>query len=167
MNAVDAGDGDYGIRTLRAKLDADPKDLKSRLELAGRYRDLGFPEVAIEHCRLACERAPDSEEAHLALAKLLRGQGRSDEAARMLGEFAAKRENGAQVWAWLGLLRDDAGDWKSGEEAHRKALALAPDRDDLHNNLGYCLLRQGQEEEAAAEFGAALRLNKNSVVARE
>lgn len=166
INAVDSGDGDYQIRSLRALVDADPRDLKSRLELAGRYRRLGFPEVAIEHVRLACERAPDSEEAHIALAKMLRDEGRSREGARLLGEFAGGHESGARVWAWIGLLRDDSGDWKAGEDAHRKALVLAPDHDDLHNNLGYCLLRQGRKAEAEVEFRAALRLNGASVVAR-
>jgi tetratricopeptide (TPR) repeat protein len=166
VNAVDAGDGDYETKALRARVDANPLDLTARLELAKRYRKLGFPEIAIEHVRLACERAPESEEAHIALAKMLRDAGRPADGAVALGEFTAKRAASAQVWAWLGLLRDDAGDWKAGETAHRKALALAPDHDDLHNNLGYCLLKQGREREAAEEFRAALRLNPHSVVAR-
>lgn len=166
INAVDAGDGDYQVRILRAMVDADPRDLKARLELAARYQQLGFPEVALEHCRLACERAPESEEAQVALARMLRDQNRAAEGARTLSDFAARHESGAQVWAWIGLLRDDAGDWKSGEAAHRKALALAPERDDLHNNLGYCLLREGRKTEAIAEFEAALRVNAHSAIAQ-
>src|SRR5271157_1425770 len=79
MNAVDAGDGDYGAKVLRAKLDANPQDLNARLELARYYQRAGFPEIAIEHCRLACERAPESAEAHLALAKMLRTDGKTAE----------------------------------------------------------------------------------------
>jgi Flp pilus assembly protein TadD len=63
------------------------------------------------------------------------------------------------------LISDEAGDWKAGEAAHRKALALAPGREDLHNNLGYCLLLQNKKKEAAEEFRAALRINSTSVVA--
>ncbi len=166
VNAVDAGDGDYDLRQLRAKLDANPGDLQARFALAHRYEALGFHEVAIEHGRLAIERVPESEEAHVELAKLLWRAERSGEAAKSLGEFGKTRELGATGWAWLGLVRDDSGDWKGGEAAYRKALAIAPDRDDLHNNLGYCLLRQGKRKEAEAEFRSAVQLNPQSVVAR-
>ena len=159
-------DGDFALTTLRARLDADPRDLTARLALADRYVQLGFPEVAIEHGRLACERAPDSDEAHIALAKMLRAESRTAEAGKMLATYTvANPSAGASVWAWLGMVRDDREDWKSGEEAHRKALALAPDRDELHNNLGYCLLRQGKNAEAATEFRVALRLHPHSVIA--
>jgi len=166
INAVDAGDGDYEVKLLRARLDADPRDLKTRLELAHRYQSLGFPEVAIEHCRLACERAPESDEAHIALAKMLRDDGRTSEGAKVLTDYTARRPDAsAAVWAWLGLIDDAAGAGKAGEAAHRKALALAPSRDDFHNNLGYCLLLQNKKKEAAEEFRAALKLNPASVVA--
>ena len=169
-NAADAGDGDYEARTLRAKLDANPTDLATRLELARHYQQAGFPEVAIEHCRLACERAPESAEAHIALARMLRENHRGAEALAELKNFSAARPDSAPgavtVWAWLGLLSDDAGDWKSGEAAYRRAVALAPARDDLRNNLGYCLLKQGRSADAAAEFREALRLNSSSVIAR-
>jgi Flp pilus assembly protein TadD len=46
-------------------------------------------------------------------------------------------------------------------------VALAPGRDDLHNNLGYCLLKQGKRDEAAVEFRAALKINTQSVTARD
>jgi Flp pilus assembly protein TadD len=166
LNAADAGDGDYALRVLRARLDANPRDLAARLELAERYRQLGFTEVALEHGRLACERAPDSDEAHTALAKMLRDAARAPEAAHGLEVYAASHSGaGASVWAWLGLLRDDTGDWKAGETAHRKALALDPKRDEFHNNLGYCLLRQGRRDEAAGEFRIALQLRPQSAIA--
>jgi len=166
LNAIDAGDGDYELNTLRARLDANPANLEVRLELARRYQKLGFPEVAVEHGRLACERAPLSDDAHIALARILRESARPAEAAAMLTAYTSTNPAaGSGVWAWLGLLRDDTEDWKGGEAAHRKALALDSERDDLHNNLGYCLLRQGRAGEAAAEFRAALRLHPHSVIA--
>src|SRR5438309_2073572 len=48
VNAIDAGDGDYEAKVLRARLNADPQDLSARLELARHYWKAGFPEVAIE-----------------------------------------------------------------------------------------------------------------------
>jgi Flp pilus assembly protein TadD len=166
INAIDAGDGDFEAKQLRTKLDANPLDLDTRIALARRYQALGFPEVAVEHLRLACERAPDSDAAHIALAKVFRDDKRPAEGAQALIDYTkAKPSAGASVWAWLGLLHDDAGQYKAGEAAHRKALALAPNRDDLHNNLGYCLLLQKKKKEAAEEFRAALRINPASVTA--
>jgi Flp pilus assembly protein TadD len=43
---------------------------------------------------------------------------------------------------------------------------MAPSRDSLHNNLGYNLLMQKKNAEAAAEFREALRLNPASQIAR-
>jgi Flp pilus assembly protein TadD len=167
VNAVDAGDGDYEAGALRAKVEANPADLNARLELARHYQRAGYPEIAIEHCRLACERAPESAEAHVALARMLREDRRPGEGAKVLEKFAAMHEKSVQAWAWLGLLEDEAGDWKAGEAAHRKAVALEPGRDDLRNNLGYCLLRQGRNEDAAAEFREAMRINPQSLIARD
>lgn len=166
VNAQNGGDGDYQLQTLRARLDANTGDITARLEIAERYQTLGFTEIALDHARLLIEKAPDSEDARIALARFLRDGDRSTEAERGLTTFAEKHDASARLWAWVGLLRDDLGRWKDGETAHRKALALAPDHDDLHNNLGYCLLQQGRRDEAAAEFNAALRLNPHSVIAR-
>lgn len=165
-NAADAGEGDLEARQLRAKLDANPADTATRLQLADHYAKAGFPDIAVEHCRLACERAPESVDAHLALAKLLRQQEQAEEGATVLRRFAAAHGDDVEVEAWLGLLEDETGNWVAGEAAHRKAIALAPNRDDLHNNLGYCLLEQGRNADAAAEFRAALQLNPQSAVAR-
>lgn len=165
-NAADLGDGDLEGKQLRAKLDANPADTAARLELAKHYQKRGFRDIAIEHCRLAVERDPQSVEAHIALARLLRDDNRAAEGAELLAKFEPSHADNVEIEAWLGLLLDEAGDWKAGEKAHRRAVALAPDRDDLHNNLGFCLLEQGKKKEAAEEFRAALKINSNSVVAR-
>jgi len=167
VNALDEGDGDFELKTLRARLDANPGDLSIRLQLAQRYLKLGFPEVAVEHCRLACERTPDSDDAHIALAKMLRDADRTEEATKELAAYTAKHPSASyKVWAWMGLLQDAGGHFGQGETAHRRALALEPGRDDLHNNLGYCLLRQGKKKEAIEEFRAALKIDPDSVTAR-
>ena len=166
QNAVDAGDGDYQAKRLRARVDANPLDVTARLELARHYQRAGFPEIAIEHGKLACERVPESEAAHIGLAQLLNENGRSAEALSGLENYATGHEAGVDVLIWLGLLRDESGNLIGAEAAHRKALALGPDRDDLHNNLGFSLLHLGRRNEAAAEFRTALTLNPRSVTAR-
>ncbi|HTM50240.1 MAG TPA: tetratricopeptide repeat protein [Bryobacteraceae bacterium] len=165
--AVDAGEGDYVVRSLRRKMAAEPGNLAVRLELIGSYTRAGYPELALEHCRLAVERFPESAEVQLSLAKLLRTLKMPKEAAAGLGAFLETHPQQSPAYdSWLGILRDELGDWKAGETSHRAALALAPALDYLHNNLGYNLLMQKRPSEAAFEFRQALKLKPDSETAR-
>jgi Flp pilus assembly protein TadD len=166
-NAVDAGDGDYQLRVLREKVAAEPDNIPVRLELAKAYRERGYHEVALEISRLAVARFPQSGEAQLAMVRDLRDVNRRPEAISGLESFLkAHPESGAEYYSWLGILRDESDLWQLGEPAHRKAIELAPAADYLHNNLGYNLLMQKKNEEAAGEFQEALKLNPGSQMAR-
>ena len=166
-NAVDAGEGDYLARALRRKMAAEPDNVAPRLELIKHFTSAGHLELALEHCRVAATRFPDSAEVRLALAKALRSMNMTREAAEGLGGFLTAHPQASPAYdSWLGILRDEAGDWTGGEGAHRAALALNGDLDYLHNNLGYNLLRQGRSSEAAFEFRQALKLRPDSEVAR-
>ncbi len=162
-NAADAGDGDYLLKTLRQRVASEPDNIAIRLELAKAYRERGYPDVALEICRLAVSRFPESVAAQLALVRTLHDMKRPSEAIATL-ETTPRQT--ADYYSWLGILRDQTGAWDAGEQAHRKALAIAPGQDTLHNNLGYNLLMQKKSEEAAAEFREALRLNPASELAR-
>ncbi len=167
VNAIDAGEGDLALAALRRRVALDPENLRARLELMRRYREAGFPDLAIEHGRVAAERFPDSAEVQVELARSLRAMGMTAEAAAGLEAFfRAHPRASAEVPAWLGILRDELGQWEQGEAAHRAALALAPDRDYLYNNLGYNLLRQGRIHQARQMLERALSLNPDSRVAR-
>jgi Flp pilus assembly protein TadD len=123
--------------------------------------------VALEICRLAAARFPESGEAQLALVRALRDMDRRTEAIDGLTAFLKTHpQTGPEYFSWLGILRDESGLWPLGEPAHRKALELAPSLDYLHNNLGYNLLMQKKYAEAAGEFREALKLNRSSPVAR-
>jgi Flp pilus assembly protein TadD len=166
-NAVDAGDGDYQLRVLRERVAAEPDDVPVRLDLAKAYRDRGYHEVALEISRLAVARFPQSGEAHLALIRDLRDVNRRPEAIVTLEAFLkAHPESAAEYYSWLGILRDESNLWPLGEPAHRKAIELAAAADYLHNNLGYNLLMQKKNDEAAQEFEEALKLNPGSQMAR-
>jgi Flp pilus assembly protein TadD len=167
LNAIDAGDGDYEIRSLRAEMTANPADLKPRLALARRYTDLGYPELAVEHGRLAAERFPNSPEAQEMLARSLRRMQLHKEAAAGIESYVASaRPVSPQLYSWLGIIRDEMRQHDAAEQAHRKAVELNPASDSLHNNLGYNLFLQNRKEDAAAEFRAALKLNEQSEIAR-
>jgi len=162
-NASDAGDGDYVLKGLRQRVAAEPDNIAIRVELAKAYRDRGYPDMAVELCRLTVERFPQSAEAQLALVRSLFEMKRPAEA---IAALEAHPRDTSEYHSWLGLLRDSTGAWTAGEPSHRKAIELAPAQDGLHNNLGYNLLMQKKGEDAAAEFREALRLNPASQVAR-
>jgi tetratricopeptide (TPR) repeat protein len=166
-NAVDAGDGDYPLRVLRGKVAAEPDNVAARVDLANAYGERGYHEVALEISRLAVVRFPESGEAQLSLVRDLRAVNRRAEAIAALESFLkAHPASGAKFYSWLGILRDESGLWPLGEPAHRKAVELASGSDSLHNNLGYNLLMQKKNEEAAREFEEALKLNPASAIAR-
>jgi tetratricopeptide (TPR) repeat protein len=166
-NAIDAGDGDVTLRKLREKVAAEPENVPARLELAQAYRDRGYHEIALEISRLAVARFPDSGPAQLSLARDLRAVHQRAEAISSLENFLKTHpQTTAEYYSWLGILRDESGLWALGEPSHRKAIEIAATVDYLHNNLGYNLLMQKKNEEAAAEFREALRLNPGSDLAR-
>jgi Flp pilus assembly protein TadD len=166
-NARDAGDGDYQLRILRERVAAEPDSIPARLELAKAYQQRGYPDIALEMCRLSAARFPASGEVELALVSALRDLNQRPEAIASLNGFLQTHPQTAPAFAsWIGILYDETGQWTSGEPEHRKALQLAPGQDYLHNNLGYNLLMQKKADEAAVEFREALRLNPASEVAR-
>jgi len=166
-NAKDAGDGDYQLRALRDRAAAEAESVPVRLELANAYRERGYPDVALEICRLAASRFPESGEAQLGLAEALRAMNRREEAGAGLEAFLkAHPQAGPEYHSWLGILRDESGQWDAAEAAHRRALELKPDAAYLHNNLGYNLLMQKKDAAAAGEFREALKLDPQSLVAR-
>jgi tetratricopeptide (TPR) repeat protein len=166
-NARDAGDGDYQLRILRERVAAEPDSIPARLELGKAYQQRGYPDIALEMCRLTAARFPGSGEVQLALVSALRDLNQRPEAIAALTSFLQTHPQTAPAYAsWIGILLDETGQWASGEPEHRKALQLAPGQDYLHNNLGYNLLMQKKVDEAAVEFREALRLNPASDVAR-
>jgi Flp pilus assembly protein TadD len=165
-NAADAGDGDLETRLLRRQVAAAPENLEARLKLASRYETTGFPEIAVEHYRLAAERFPDREEPVVNLARLLRRLELQGEAGQVLDRYLLGHPS-AQAFAWAGIIRDELGKLEAGERAHRLAIGRSPDPASyLHNNLGQNLLLQGRSAEAAAEFRRALDLDPRSGIAR-
>ncbi len=168
LNAADAGEGDAVANQLRGQMASEPSDVSLRLALAAHYAKIGLPELQLELLRVAVERFPASREARLTLAEALRAAGQPRQAIESLRDFAQGYPASADAVLLnrLGVCYDEAGDWKSGEQAYRRALDLSPRLDYLHNNLGYNLLEQQRLAEAVTEFHRALRINPDSMVAR-
>ncbi len=167
LNAVDAGEGNPRVKALRERMAAEPKNVKLRIELSAEYGKSGYPEMELDHLRLAVERFPASQAALVALSRTLVRAKQPAEAERRLNEYMAKwAKPSVNVLSWAAIVRDEMGKWKDGEKFHRQALERGSGRDTLHNNLGYNLMMQGRKSEAAEEFRRALDLNPSSETAR-
>lgn len=167
LNAVDAGDGDVRLREWRRALTSDPGNLEARLALARYYHQIGFPEIGLEHLRLAAARFPDSADVTVQLARALHAAGGTPEAIGVLEGFEAGHPGASWiVVSWLALLHDASGAYDAGEVRHREAVTRHPDSGVLYNNLGYNLLLQRKYAEAVVPLRRALELERGSAVAR-
>jgi Flp pilus assembly protein TadD len=166
QNAADAGDGDLEARALRQRLAANAQDLDARMSLALRYSQRGFPDLALEHYRFAAVQFPDSIPVTLALGKMLRQMGQTEQALAAVQAGLARHPGGNwELFSLEGILEDDRREFQAAEQAHRAALALNPKQATLYNNLGYNLLLQGKPEAAAAEFHRSLEMDPRSQIA--
>jgi len=166
-NAIDAGDGDYQLKTLRERAAAEPENADVRVELIRAYRDRSYPDIALEMARLAAARFPQNEAIQLELVRSLRDMNQRNEAISLLDGYLKSHPGaGAAAFSWLGILYDESGQWAMGEPEDRKAVELSPTTAYLHNNLGYNLLMQKKNADAAAEFREAMRLDPSSQLAR-
>ena len=162
-NAIDAGDGDLQVRQWQRQMALQPENLMARLELARHFERLEMPDLALEHYRLALAHHPDADAARLGAARNLRRLNLPAEAEKTL---AAAPGKSAALLTMRGILLDEMEQYGEAEAVHRAALALNPQDDALHNNLGYNLFLQGQTAAALVEFRAALALRPGSEVAR-
>lgn len=166
--AVDAGDGDLQIAALRKTVGTDPKNLAARKQLAAKYAAAGFPELALDHYRIAAAQFPEDPALRIEVAKQLRVLDMPGEGARLLDVFLAGRASApAEVHAWAGILHDESGELAVGETEHRRAIERSSEpREYLHNNLGYNLMLQGRSGDAQREFRRALEIAPRSEIAR-
>jgi Tfp pilus assembly protein PilF len=80
------------------------------------------------------------------------------EALKLLTETVEKYPHVDQVWAALGVAKENLKDFSGAEEAYHKSIALAPDRADHRSEFGDFLRARQRYREAAAVFREALEL---------
>ena len=67
-------------------------------------------------------------------------------------------EKGVEIFVAEGNELLNKRDFAAAEEKYRQAVALSPEQEDLHYNLGIALARQGKVEEAKKHYEKALQL---------
>lgn len=112
----------------------------------------------IEVARLAERFAPDDPQTHFTVGVFARNEFSQDqlqETAREFERATALSPYDYRLWMELGRAREQAGDAAGGEQALRRARALAPNYVMPRWYLGNLLLRAGRDTEAFKELRAA------------
>jgi Flp pilus assembly protein TadD len=88
--------------------------------------------------------------------------GKLDQAAPLLERATAFPQASWRAWNWRGVAADFHRDWTTADLAYERAEALAPERAEILNNLGWSLLARGRWIEAAQKLERAAALDPRS-----
>lgn len=122
--------------------------------IAMTYQAAGQSDAALTAARAAVAAAPDSREAAVTLAELLRATDKFDDAVAVLDRMIAK-PSAAEDWRLLflrGATQADAGRQAQSERDVAAALAIAPDQPELLNYLGYMWIDRNENLPKALEM---------------
>ncbi|MDN7852700.1 O-linked N-acetylglucosamine transferase family protein [Burkholderia seminalis] len=152
----DKGEADAAARAYEKALALDPAYAEACFNLGNVCGAQHRHDDAIAHYRRAIALQPGLHAAHHALGMLLLERGELDAA---IASLACAAESG-DVDRLFGLAAalDHAGDLDGAVASLRRALAVAPDRAELHHHLAQTLVRQGKRREALDSCRVALSL---------
>ncbi len=165
-NAVNMGDGDLEVQALRKRLLDNPGETAVRRRLAAKFEASGYPDLALEHLRIAFELAPADLSLGLDLANALHDQRLSTQANQILAASLKASKPTAAQWSRAAILTDSLASLPEGEALHRKALSLDANNFNFSNNLAYNLIRQNRASEAEQILREILRAKPTHELAR-
>ena len=126
-----------------------------QIAMARTLEEGGKPNEAAVVYAQALKKDPRRADACLHLAILCDRQGKVEEAASWYKQAHNLAPGDPDVHASQGYGLYLRREWQAAEKHLRQALALCPDHQRAHNNLGLVLARCGRKEEALAEFRLA------------
>ncbi|MFI4933761.1 MAG: tetratricopeptide repeat protein [Caulobacterales bacterium] len=118
----------------------------ARSKLAWSYENADDHDTALKLAQATAAAAPESRDAAVTLADLLRANDRYEESAAVLDKLID--QPGATPEWRLYFMRasayEEAGEWPKAEADLQAALKLSPDEPDLLNFLGYSWIDRGE-----------------------
>ncbi|AXF22139.1 glycosyltransferase [Burkholderia pyrrocinia] len=152
----DKGEPDAAARAYEKALVLDPAYAEACFNLGNVCGAQRRHDDAIAHYRSAIALQPSLHAAHHALGVLLLERGELDAAVASLARAAESGE--VDRLFSLAAALDRAGDLDGTVASLRRALAVAPDRAELHHHLAQTLVRQGKRREALDSCRISLSL---------
>ena len=139
--------------------------IAARGRLAWSYENNGDTATALRLARETVVRSPDSTQAAVTLADILRASDRFEDSAKVLDSLIAAQGERPE-WRLLymrAIAYDGADQWPKAEQDLIAALKLRPDEPQLLNFLGFNWVDRGQHlEEAVAMLKRAVDANPQS-----
>lgn len=160
--AIEAGRFDQARLMIARSIEegAEPTTLEPSLaRLAYRMRD--YPEALARAERLLAARPNDPallEQVGLSALSL----GQDEKALAPLARAASLPAATWRTWNALGVLADRGRDFTEARAAYAKALALAPSRPEIANNLGWSYFLEGRPAEALSYLERAAAADSRS-----
>ena len=147
---------------LRLSLYLRPSSDLTAVTLASIFERLKQSDQAIAAYRRVPATSPFREDTDIQVALLLDGEGKSDEAMRLMGEIVAAHPNDVEALSALAGLQRAAKKYADAAATYDKAIAAigAPQKDNwtLFYFRGICYERDNQWPKAEADFKKALEL---------
>lgn len=124
--------------------------------------ELGNTQIAENALERAIAIDPSNAEGHLALAQVLKTQGRLDESLTSAYRAVGTDDSFVDGWLHISAVAGMLSDWLRAEEACNKAVELAPERMEAHVNLGNVLLGTGRADQAEPVYRRALGIGESA-----
>jgi Tfp pilus assembly protein PilF len=155
--------GNYpaAVEAYRRGLEAEPDNVELLNAMGFALFQQGKSEEAMVALEKAIEVDPQHWKAHNNMALASIDMGELELAEAHYRESLAIEPQPA-IYNDLGVVLERQGLPESAVEAYRSALALDPDSDSAHYNLGASLARAGEYAEAESHLQAALEIRPNS-----
>jgi tetratricopeptide (TPR) repeat protein len=158
----DLGRFDEAIGSFKRARELDPEDAEVQRLLGLALHGRGDVEGALKSYTAATEQDSANALAHLDLSGLLAATGKYEEAReqaeRSLSAFGQQGDDLGEAWAYGALAWSQycLGDFENSVQACRKALETDPGLVHVRFHLAVALLQLGNENEARAEYQAAM-----------
>ena len=117
----------------------------ARTRLAWSYQSGDDKDQALKLAQETVQQRPDSQDAKLTLADMLRANDQFEASAKMLDPVIAAQGERAEwrLYYMRGVALERAGHWPEAERDLQKALAMKPNQPEVLNYLGYSWVNRG------------------------